>query len=860
VRTQTAPRQRRRTRAATASATGTWRTLGGGTIREVMPPDLPPGIWGSGSPNSITNAWNSGAYHPARHQFFVWGGGHADGAYNGVFCYDFASETWSRYTEPSMAFPPMVEGGAFVTVYSDGTPAATHTYDTQLCIGDEYLCTYSGSVWSGSGWRSNIAAYLHLETKQWRIVPIPGNAPELGRSMIYDPVQAKLVYRDEAYTYGVVDIHTGAVTYPYGSDTEGTYDGYTSVLVPTCREMVTLGSHPANPALMLVLALDSVAAARVLRPGDFTGPAPEIFDTYGPGLAWDARREVLVAWKGGPDVYEIDVPARAVVKVTGGGTPPGAREPNGTFTRFSFLPATGAFALVNTIDDPVSVYTPAGGDAPEPPDPAPEPGVLTAEWTAIAMNRPGWYASWQIGGKHGRMAFRPVDERIYCMGGDWYSADNPYEIGSGNNEVWSYSVAANDWRREFPQTPGPCAGPGVLVPAHPDETSWVYDPVRDVFHAIVAFWFGTATYQQACPGTQAVMGWGHLIFNPTTHTWTQGHFVWPPPIGGPGGDSGPKSGVYDPVRAEVIRLSPGTYLQRWNAETGAIDEPYITGDTIWVEQDQIALDAAGRRIYVVDYGGRTLWSVQLDTLEPKKWAMPAQYVWATDLGVPEAFDGNLHCLTYDPDARVLVLPNIDSHGGYVRHLFVFHVDTEQWEELPITHPAGTTVNGNTLVYDPVNRAHVLIGGRVTPHQFVLRLVGGAAPPEAEMVRATFSIPMLDKTDFPGDTPMPTHVLVSAHGPVPTEGQAPWSPTAAEAVVTMDFDTTLAVGDYSSLVELMSGTSALSQVAGPVFAIAANPPATVTYKNPSTGATVVVAPKPVSRGRPPRHAPTGTGRP
>ena len=88
-------------RAATA---GTWRSLGGGTIRnqiDAITPPLPPEIWGSGSPASITIAWNSGAYHPDQHAVYCWGGGHADGAYNGAFKYTFATQTWERFTPHS---------------------------------------------------------------------------------------------------------------------------------------------------------------------------------------------------------------------------------------------------------------------------------------------------------------------------------------------------------------------------------------------------------------------------------------------------------------------------------------------------------------------------------------------------------------------------------------------------------------------------------------------------------------------------------------------------------------------------------------------------------------------------------------
>ena len=84
-----------------------WQVLGGGSLRGAIPPGLPADIWGFNDPSSITSAWNSGCFDAPRGQMYVLGGGHADGAYNGVFAYDLSSQTWQRFTE---AEPRLSEG------------------------------------------------------------------------------------------------------------------------------------------------------------------------------------------------------------------------------------------------------------------------------------------------------------------------------------------------------------------------------------------------------------------------------------------------------------------------------------------------------------------------------------------------------------------------------------------------------------------------------------------------------------------------------------------------------------------------------------------------------------------------------
>jgi hypothetical protein len=756
--------------ASGAATAQTWKEMPGGPLQSVIPRDLPKDIWGYNDARSITSAWNSGCFDAQRRQMYVLGGGHADGAYNGVFAYDLSSQTWHRFTETSLAYPKM-PNEASVSAYKDGTPAAVHTYGLVHCARGELIVASGSKWWNGGG--SVLAWFLNLDTKKWRQLPFP---PNLGYSGVWDDAKGRLIVRDQAFRYFAFDAVNGAVTTPWAQDRVGSYDGHTSAFDPVRRIVLTIG-RGINPGGALLLEVDKRDAARSPK---FSG-ATEVLGAEAPGLDYDERRKVFVAWKGGADTYEIDVASAIIRKVTGSGSPPPAQESNGTFNRWRYVPATGDFLLVNRIGDPVYLYLPgvqtshgaapatAAPTAPAPvrADPAPvvsdsaraaatapgtgggeaspaapgpaaapvapgaPPAVPANWWFAVPMNRPGFYASSHVGGKHGRCAFSDRDQRIYCMGGDWYSYNDPAQHGNGNNEIWSYGVAANDWRKEYPPGNTPCAPAGDVVPPQPDESTWVYDSARNVFHLMPGFWFGTSSYRQSCQA--ATTHWGHLIYDPAARKYRRGNFATP--AGGWGGDLGAKSGVFDPARDEVVRFDSGPTVQRWNVATGALTVERLPVGGAFVEQDPMAIDRQGRAVYGIDYAGHRLVRYHLDTKQAATWPMPTNYVWGCQTRALECFDGNNGLLTFDVASRVLLVPNMPNTGGQIVRLFAFQVDRESWLELPVVNPPGAVVNGNTMAYDPVSNVHMLIGGRVSPHFFLFRFAGPRGSPSRRRARA-----------------------------------------------------------------------------------------------------------------------------
>jgi hypothetical protein len=258
-----------------------------------------------------------------------------------------------------------------------------------------------------------------------------------------------------------------------------------------------------------------------------------------------------------------------------------------------------------------------------------------------------------------------------------------------------------------------------VVPPQPDESTWVYDSRRAVFHLMPGFWFGPNTYGAQCPNG-AKTHWGHLVYDPVARKYAEGYFQRPP--AGWGGDSRSKNGIYDPVADQVVRIDLGPTVQRWSGATGGlVEEPFPIRD-VYCEQDPLAFDPEGRSIYGIDYSKKRLVRYHLDDKKATAWPLPAAYIWHSESQPPdpEAFDGNKGCIGYDRVSKRVVLLNCRTHWGLTEHFFVFDPATETFEEIPLDKPSGVQINGNTLGHDTAANVFMLIGSRVNPNFFLLR--------------------------------------------------------------------------------------------------------------------------------------------
>ena len=75
-----------------------------------------------------------------------------------------------------------------------------------------------------------------------------------------------------------------------------------------------------------------------------------------PAIAYDTKREQIIAWAGGTSIYTIDTRTYAWEERKAAATnivTPSRIQPAGTFGRFCYLEAYDMLMLVNSIDTPV---------------------------------------------------------------------------------------------------------------------------------------------------------------------------------------------------------------------------------------------------------------------------------------------------------------------------------------------------------------------------------------------------------------------------------------------------------------------------------------------------------------------------
>src|SRR5574337_893553 len=242
--------------------------------------------------------------------------------------------------------------------------------------------------------------------------------------------------------------------------------------------------------------------------------------------------------------------------------------PGGGVYNFRFFVNDG-FTLVAT-SNPVSVLAPTPTPVP-PPTPIVTPGGLTLlprTWVPQPLPAIG-QGPMPTQGKHARLLYDSLRKRMVLAGGDWTTAANPNDQ-NGQSETWSIDLASLSagWTKEYPY----CGPAGDSQPARPDEVTWVYDSVRDLYWMMPGYFFDQVLQYAACGGPPASAEASNWMygFNPVTKKWTlvdstkpaPYNIPWPPPQGVPG-DSNAKHGVYDPTTDSIYRFS-------WDGAWGAI--------------------------------------------------------------------------------------------------------------------------------------------------------------------------------------------------------------------------------------------------------------------------------------------------
>ncbi|NPD22557.1 fibronectin type III domain-containing protein [Corallococcus exiguus] len=324
-----------------ALAAGHWYEFPASNLRaSALSPSLYPWLGLGEGISGIMDDWSSGGFDTQRDRLYISGGGHNGYYGNEIYGFDLRTGAWVRLTDPDP-----VGSGQECPDRALGVNCAIHTYD-----GLEYLPP-PFDRFLAIGWDGWPQTALNLDTNRWENHPdLPQLGTRTGANSAYDPNTRVVWYHAGSQALSFWDPVTGKWTIRGEADQQGYYKN--AVVDPRRKLYVEIGQGVTDTT-----AIDALGKFVPKRVRLATTGAREIEDGGNPGVDYDAVTDRIVAWKGGGDVYSLDLDTRVWTKHTALSTVvPGPANMNGTYGRFRYVPSLNVFVVVNTVDTNVFVY------------------------------------------------------------------------------------------------------------------------------------------------------------------------------------------------------------------------------------------------------------------------------------------------------------------------------------------------------------------------------------------------------------------------------------------------------------------------------------------------------------------------
>lgn len=327
-----------------------WTELANTKLRPVCPPlGFNGAVNQSGAPydfaskcKAVVTAWNSASFDTQRNRLLLHGGGHVDYWGNEVYALNLSGTTsMVRLNDPSVPFGITASGDCRLS-YPDGKVSARHVYDAIEYLPDRDQVILVGGSVPNCGNFANDTWLLDADDLEWHAQPTTGTPPPVGpyASAVHEGgfVVHRLsgLYRLDLATFNWTQAHSAA--------TGGGYH-YTGVLDPASEKFLILGNN-----LSYLYDLSVSPPVRVEFPT--TGASALVASKY-PGLSYHPPSGKIVGWAGGDAVYVLDLATASwTPQVFSGGLPAAVGQTEtGTFHRWSWVPALGAFVAVNSVDN-----------------------------------------------------------------------------------------------------------------------------------------------------------------------------------------------------------------------------------------------------------------------------------------------------------------------------------------------------------------------------------------------------------------------------------------------------------------------------------------------------------------------------
>jgi len=330
---------------ADSLAAGQWLQIPGSNIpllsqaryNEILASTGSAPFWGNGAKAVIT-AWNSAAYDPVGHRFFVMGGGHTDYGGNEVYAYDLDTLEWTRLTDPA---PLTVQDGG--QWRPDGSPAAPHTYD--------------GLVWNP------VTETLWLTTTAYSYAPTGYYFPTEKAFWEFDP--ETLSWTAHAQTVGSMPFASSAwlegryqILVLDASGTVALINSDGSVVRGSGGQPRDLGSAEYDPVRDVVYELGrtGIRAIDVADDGHVTSTVVARFDrdmaaTFNfaeAGMAYHPGLDAFLISGGDRDVWLWDPDDGSFEHIFNTVSPQGPDGVGRLYDRIEYIPEADAFVMIGT--------------------------------------------------------------------------------------------------------------------------------------------------------------------------------------------------------------------------------------------------------------------------------------------------------------------------------------------------------------------------------------------------------------------------------------------------------------------------------------------------------------------------------
>ena len=309
-----------------------------------------------GSVSMVIKAWSGGAFDTKRDRLIVFGGGHGDYSGNEIYVFDLNSLRWSRITDPSPQWPGDEYNLALRDSHPDGSPISRHTYNYLEYIPepvDRFFVGGGAGLWS-NGQYTDFNTYLFdFGALRWQIksrcaaAGIGAVCAVDGSGKVWQISQDE---RNIASYDAATDTWTKHNEWRWSNLFNG-WIGYSyTAVVDTKRNRFIMMSKGQTVAWNLNQPL----ADPVRLP---TTGATEIQDTGSTGMAYHAPSDRIVVYRGGSDVYALDLETNVWKRhATSGSVSPGNAPQQGTFGRFRYSPKKDLFVIVNDVHANVFLY------------------------------------------------------------------------------------------------------------------------------------------------------------------------------------------------------------------------------------------------------------------------------------------------------------------------------------------------------------------------------------------------------------------------------------------------------------------------------------------------------------------------